>query len=89
MNFQRSTWAQETLQLFEEYGESPHPDSTKEELQRNLEQNLSDLLADLAHLCDRSGLAMLSVLSKARAQYYEETDYEGGQFGRSFSLTRH
>jgi hypothetical protein len=44
------------------------------------EQNLTDLLIDLAHYCDREGLAMHECLLRARRVYAEETDESGRQF---------
>ncbi len=44
------------------------------------EQNLMDLLGDLAHFCDRRGLDMAHLLEMVRNRYAEETDDEGQQF---------
>ena len=44
-----------------------------------LEQNISDLLCDLAHLCDREGMNLTHLISRARRHYNEETDRKGGQ----------
>ena len=43
-------------------------------------QNLGDLMADFAHLCDRKGLDFGGLLEKAAGYYKEETDNEGRQF---------
>lgn len=46
------------------------------------EQNLADLLADLAHFCDRYGFQIENCLSIASSHYTEETDNTGTQFRR-------
>jgi hypothetical protein len=44
------------------------------------EQNLVDLLADLAHYCDRSKLDLRKCCVMASGLYLEETDGNGEQF---------
>ena len=50
------------------------------------EQNLSDLLADLAHYCDRNELHFAYCLQTAKMHYDAETDNEGRQFDISAIL---
>lgn len=45
-------------------------------------QNLSDLLADMAHFCDREGISLSKCWSNARSNYGEESDGRGKQFHR-------
>ena len=89
MNAERANWAAEILGLFEIYGESPHQEATEEERCGLIEQNLSDLIADFAHFCDRTGLEMRTVLRRAMDHYLEETDGAGDQFNQRISLVRH
>jgi len=44
------------------------------------EQNLSDLLVDFAHYCDREDLSFFECLMRARRSYAEETEDFGTQF---------
>jgi hypothetical protein len=80
MNNKRADWARNVLEYFEQYGESPHPDLTTEEQREIAKRNLSDLIADLDHYCDRNGLRMGEVISIASSCYSEETRHEGLQF---------
>jgi hypothetical protein len=45
-----------------------------------LEQNMTDLLCDLAHLCDREELSLTSILASAEMHYDAETENTGMQF---------
>lgn len=45
-----------------------------------LEQNLTDLLCNIGHLCDREGFSLTNCFHKAQYQYAAETDREGSQF---------
>jgi hypothetical protein len=73
MNDERAYWAGETLAYFTRtYGEQEGGDR----------QNLADLLADLAHYCDRNGLSLDGCLTTAQMHYAEETDHKGAQFDR-------
>lgn len=77
MNNKRSNAAERALISFaEDFGEMDKPG----ELGVLVEQNLCDLLADLAHYCDRHGLEMKRCLFTARGCYLEETNGEGSQF---------
>jgi len=80
MNNRRADWARDALEYFEQYGESPHPNSTAEEEREIAKQNLSDLIADMGHYCDRNGLLMNEVIRIASEHYAEETGWEGRQF---------
>lgn len=80
MNDKRAKWAGEALHAFEKHGERPHSDATEEERHQLRYQNLSDLLADFGHYCDRAGLDMRKALQTAKGHYDEETDGEGTQF---------
>ena len=86
MNEKRAQWAAEALEAFERYGESAEKDSSEEECRALMEQNLSDLLADFAHLCDRKGLNMTNIIRIAMEHYSEETDCVGDQFSQRLAL---
>jgi len=43
---------------------------------------ISDLLADLAHWCDRSNVDLSTAITHAAQHYLAETDGAGMQFGR-------
>ncbi len=74
MNNKRAAAAERALESFSrDFGEW-HPDIDLRQ------QNLADLLADFAHLCDRKGLNMVQILDGVRKVYAEETDNEGRQF---------
>lgn len=68
------------MEYFEQYGERPRPDMTTEEQRCLAKQNLSDLIADMGHYCDRNGLRMHDVIRIASDHYEEETRFEGAQF---------
>jgi hypothetical protein len=70
MNDERAYWAGETLDYFTR---------THGEEEGGRQQNLVDLLADLAHYCDRNELSFESCLESARNHYCEETDNTGTQ----------
>ena len=80
MNNKRADWARDVLEYFEQYGERPHPDLTTKEQREMAKQNLSDLVADMGHYCDRNGLRMDEVIRIASYHYAEETENEGQQF---------
>jgi hypothetical protein len=80
MNNKRADWARDILEHFEQYGECPHPDLTTEEQREIAKQNLSDLISDMGHYCDRNGLRMHEVIRIAADHYAEETRCEGLQF---------
>ena len=88
MNERRAQWAADTLTFFEIHGENPEDAATEEERRTLLEQNLSDLIADFAHFCDRNGLEMKNVLRMAMTHYFEETDGAGDQFSQRISLVK-
>jgi hypothetical protein len=82
MNNRRSKWAMETLNFFaDNVGEKIPPGVPSEHRDAMLRQNLADLLANFAHLCDRTGIDMRGPLDRAAAMYREETDDEGLQLG--------
>lgn len=43
------------------------------------EQNLAELLVDLAHYCDRNSLNLAAIWERAATHYNEETDNQGEQ----------
>jgi hypothetical protein len=74
MNDARAEWAGDALAYFaRKHGEEEEGCEA---------QNLADLLADLAHYCDRNGLSLDGCLTTAQMHYAEETDHEGAQFDR-------
>lgn len=81
MNDKRSRWAGEAMKAFEIHGELPDARSTLQERRALAEQNLSDLIADFGHYCDRLGLDMKRALQTGKCHYDEETDHKGTQFG--------
>jgi hypothetical protein len=88
MNAERARWAGDVLEFFEIFGERPHREATEEERRVLMEQNLSDLIADFAHFCDRTGLEMRTVLRTAIRHYQEETNGEGDQFSPRITLVK-
>jgi hypothetical protein len=79
MNQKRANAAERALLVFaQDFGET---DEWKY-LGGLAEQNLADLLADLAHFCDRNQVQMKNCLSIAASHYAEETDHTGTQFRR-------
>ena len=80
MNNQRADWARDVVEFFEQYGESPHPKASEDARCRMTGQNMSDLIADCGHYCDRIGLRMQDVIRMASGHYNEETNNEGEQF---------
>jgi hypothetical protein len=44
------------------------------------EQNIADMVCDLAHFCDREAIDLKQIMECARAAYGEETDQTGPQF---------
>ncbi len=74
MNDKRSAAAERALLSFSaDFGELIEGEDMTE-------QNLADLLADFAHLCDRKGLHLAELIDKASRYYEDETDREGRQF---------
>jgi hypothetical protein len=75
MNEQRASAAGETLAFFAMKAGELGDDNGLDE------QNLTDLLADLAHYCDREeGLNLTAIWERARTHYEEETGNQGKQF---------
>ena len=80
-NDRRAAEAEKILFQFEETnGEAPYTGISTEQLTGLHEQNLTDLLANLAHWCDRNGCDLSKALCRAKAHYDEETGSEGEQF---------
>ena len=78
MNDKRALAAGRALRYFaRDFGET----DDRGDLAEFAEQNLSDLLADIAHFCDREGLDFLNCLTRAALCYVEETENVGPQFG--------
>lgn len=71
MNDRRADAAENVLRLFtKDMGEEGE----------GLEvQNLTDLISDFAHYCDRQGIQFAEILRMASFHYNEETDNEGQQ----------
>lgn len=86
LNERRARWAGEALAAFEFHGERPHPNAMQVERYELEWQNMSDLLADFGHFCDRAGIDLQEILRNAALQYEEETDGEGIQFTRERRL---
>ncbi len=66
-NDERAEWAHACIELF------------RQQTGADLEDALCDLLADLAHWCDRNNLNFVAELRRGRFHYDEETDNEGTQ----------
>lgn len=80
-NEQRANAAEKALATFtKNYGEKGWHNITEQKQRELNEQNLSDLLADFGHYCDRAGISMQSRLRVAGYHYAEETDRKGTQF---------
>lgn len=74
MNDERAEAAQRAIEAFAlDFGEAIADKGI-------LEQNISDLVADLGHLADRFGIDFTTILSRAALHYNEETDNQGRQF---------
>jgi hypothetical protein len=43
-------------------------------------QNTIDLLANIAHFCDRNGMRLMECMHLAEMHYLDETDLKGQQF---------
>lgn len=83
MNDDRAKWAECALAGIEKFGRVTgecFTDFEGEERTEILKQNISDFLADLAHLCDREGIVLAARIDTAANHYTEETDSEGTQF---------
>ena len=77
MNDKRASAAGRALLYFaRDFGET----DDRGDLAEFGEQNLSDLLVDLAHYCDRENLSLLECFRRAGRCYAEETEYSGRQF---------
>lgn len=74
INVSRAEWAKDTLEYFAvNHGEALNGPGM-------LEQNISDLLCNLAHFCDATGLLLSDLMRTAEMHYDEETDAKGRQF---------
>jgi hypothetical protein len=81
MNEERAKWAENVLEGFaKNVGEEPWKGITLAERHDLKEQNLSDMLADLGHYCDRQEISLQERLRVASNHYTEETDRKGAQF---------
>jgi hypothetical protein len=77
MNQKRALAAKRALLYFaRDFGET----DDHGELAEFGEQNLSDLLVDLAHYCDREHLSFLKCFLRASGSYADETESLGTQF---------
>jgi hypothetical protein len=80
MNKKRSVAALRAVRGFsKDFGENIDPFDGAERVFM-VQQNIEDLLADVAHLCDRLGLDLADIVAKSKFHYYEETENEGEQF---------
>jgi hypothetical protein len=79
MNESRARWAGRVLSFCDRFGEPQDYPASKKEIRENLEGKLSDLVADLAHFCDREGLSMKIVVRGATRRYQITTDGQGTQ----------
>jgi hypothetical protein len=80
-NDSRARDAQDTLHHFEEaHGEPPYGGISTDQLKDLHQQNIVDLIANLAHYCDREDLDMQAILRTAAMHYDDETDQKGTQF---------
>ena len=79
MNEQRATSADQTLDFYAQNHGELYPTQTDDERRDLIAQNLSDLFASFAHLCDREGLELADLLRCAANHYNEETDNQGAQ----------
>jgi hypothetical protein len=81
MNEQRADAAGKALAAFTRAAGEKGWKDIPEQKQRELdEQNLSDMLCDLGHYCDRTGISLQERLRVASYHYTEETDRKGTQF---------
>jgi hypothetical protein len=72
MNVQYADMAFSTLEYFASAHGEVGPDLD--------EQNITDLLGDLGHYCDRAGLDLSACWRRAAMHYGEETSHQGAQF---------
>jgi len=79
MNQQRADAADETLDFFAQNHGELYSTENEDERRELIAQNLSDLLANFAHYCDREGVALADCLRRAANHYNEETDDQGAQ----------
>lgn len=79
MNESRATWAGRVVGFCDRYGETTEYPATKKEAQDNLEGKLADIVADLAHFCDKEGLSMKRVVRGAIRRYSVTTNDQGTQ----------
>lgn len=81
MNDDRAEWTEQALETFRRATCPGSPEEPFEDL-------IPDLLADLAHYCDRNGLDFGHMLWGARAHYEDETEDAGRQFARVSIMPR-
>jgi len=72
-NTDRSEWARQALEEFERATHMRDGD---------MAEALTDLFADLAHLCDREQIDFAQCMYNASSLYEEETGEDGQQFER-------
>jgi hypothetical protein len=84
MNDNRAEFAEDTLLHFaKEHGELidgalTYTETDGEECDLTV-QNLTDLICDFGHFCDRNDIEFAEILRRAQYHYSEETDNEGKQ----------
>ena len=80
-NNKRAQWAADALACFaNDTAEPPQPKMTTAERRSIMEQNISDLVGDFGHYCDRAGIDLQECLTIGARRYNEETSNQGEQF---------
>jgi len=81
MNSRRAQWAAEAFEQFiQAHGKQASPEMEGSERREIRERNLTDLLSNLGHMCDRDGIDLSRALRLAAVHYWAETAGEGAQF---------
>lgn len=79
MNESRARWGQRVLSFCDRFGDPSDYPATKKQIRENLEEKLADLVADLAHFCDKENLSMKKAIKSATRRYQITTDHQGTQ----------
>lgn len=82
-NAKRAAWAEAALEAFnaECGGDLGHDEDAH--------ASAGDLIADLAHWCDKRGLNFAAVLGSAMTHYYAEICADGEEEGHACEVCRH
>lgn len=80
VNDSRAEWATRVIGFIDRNREDEfqYP-ATKTEIRLNQEGKIADLIADLAHYCDREGFSLKKALELASSRYLNSTGNEGKQ----------